>query len=40
VDLVDEGVVWFAEMGSQPLELAFVVAAPTLAMPAPVGGGG
>ena len=40
VDLVDEGVVWFAEMGSQPLELVFVVAAPTLAMPAPVGGGG
>lgn len=25
VDLVDEGVRWFAEMGSRPLELAFVV---------------
>ncbi len=40
VDLVDEGVVWFAEMGSEPLELAFVVAAPALAMPGPVGSGG
>jgi protein tyrosine phosphatase (PTP) superfamily phosphohydrolase (DUF442 family) len=40
VDLVDEGVVWFADMGSQPLELAFVVAAPALAMPGPVGNDG
>jgi protein tyrosine phosphatase (PTP) superfamily phosphohydrolase (DUF442 family) len=40
VDLVDEGVVWFAEMGSRPLELAFVVATPALAMPGPVGSGG
>jgi protein tyrosine phosphatase (PTP) superfamily phosphohydrolase (DUF442 family) len=39
VDLVDEGVVWFADMGSQPLELAFVVAAPALPLP-PVGSGG
>lgn len=39
VDLVDEGVVWFAEMGSRPLELAFVVAAPALAMPAGVDAG-
>lgn len=38
VDLVDEGVVWFEEMGSRPLELAFVVAAPALPLPAPAGG--
>jgi hypothetical protein len=38
VDLVDEGVVWFADMGSQPLELAFVVAAPVLAPPLAGGG--
>ena len=35
VDLVDESVTWFAEMGSEPLELAFVVTAPEIAASVP-----